>query len=131
MKFNRATDYSIRLLTHLAVNKKSWVSRDLAGELHIPYNHISKVVNGLSRRGYILARKGKGGGIKLGMDPKKISLYSVIVGMEGPIVLSECVAHKEKCVFSGKCNFRKYLIKAGAKMIRMFKSMTIADLASV
>ena len=128
MKITRAADYAIRLLIHLAWDGGEWTSRELSGELDIPLNHLAKLVQSLARRGYLLTRKGKGGGLKLAMNPKKVSVADIIEAIEGPIVVSECILHKKSCRFSGKCQARKCLSQLRQQMQKTLQATSIYDL---
>ena len=88
MNITRAADYSLRLLVKLAALDGGAQSRPLAEEIDIPFNHFNKLTRLLARRGFISTRKGKGGGLKLARDPKKISLVEVIEAVEGTIMLN-------------------------------------------
>ena len=128
MKLTRATDYAIRLLTHLASNNEEAKSNELAMELDIPFNHLSKLVQALARKGYLITRKGKGGGLKLAVDPKKISIMDIVETIEGRMMLSNCLLHKESCRFSKKCKFRKCVGWVQNKMMDMLSKQTIYDM---
>lgn len=129
MKITRASDYAIRLLAHLAAGEVETTASILADELGIPFNHIAKLVQTLSRRGFLLTRKGKGGGLRLAVDPKKINLAEVIEAVEGPLTVSDCIFNRQSCKFSGKCKARKCLSQVRNKMREMLAETYIADLA--
>lgn len=129
MKLTRASDFAIRILTHLASDKEEWTSIELAKELDIPFNHLAKLVQVLGRRGYLATRKGKGGGLRLAVDPKAIDLAEIIEAVEGPLVISDCLFHRDACRFSGKCNARRILAKVKAKMRDILSGTSIFDLA--
>jgi Rrf2 family nitric oxide-sensitive transcriptional repressor len=130
MKITRASDYAIRLLTHLATREEEGTSGELGKELDIPFNHLAKLVQILARKGYLITRKGKGGGLKLAADPKKIDLAEVIEAIEGPIVLSDCLFHRKSCRFSKNCKFRKCLSGVRSKIYQLFSNTTIFDLVT-
>lgn len=129
MKLTRASDFAIRLLTHLASNGEDAKSGELAEELDIPFNHLSKLVQLLARRGYILTRKGKGGGLRLAMDPKKVDLAEIVEAVEGPISISDCIFNKDACRFSSKCRVRKCLGGVRNTIQKMLSRTTIHDMA--
>lgn len=129
MKITRASDYAIRLLAHLAAGEVETTSQVLAEELGIPLNHLAKLVQALARRGYLLTRKGKGGGLRLGINPKKINLAQVVEAVEGPLVISECIFNRESCCFSKKCKVRKCLASVRDQMRQTLARTTISDLA--
>jgi Rrf2 family nitric oxide-sensitive transcriptional repressor len=128
MKLTRASDYAIRLLTHLASAENDAKSGEIAKALDIPFNHLAKLVQVLSRRGYIITRKGKGGGIRLSADPRKINVAETIEAVEGPIVISDCLLHRACCRFSAKCRARKCLGALRARMLEVLAATTIHDL---
>lgn len=129
MKLTRASDYAIRLLAHLAAGEVETTSSELSRELGVPFNHLAKLVQSLSRRGFLFTRKGKGGGLRLAIDPKKINLAAVIEAIEGPIVVSDCIFNKKSCRFSGKCKARKCFNKVRIKMRQVLAETYISDLA--
>ncbi|MFC1767675.1 RrF2 family transcriptional regulator [Candidatus Margulisiibacteriota bacterium] len=130
MKFTRATDYAVRLLVHLASKDGEGTSIELSKRLDIPFNHLAKLVQALARKGYLITRKGKGGGLRLAKDPKQISLADIIETTEGTMVMSDCLFHRESCKFSRSCKFRKYLGKVQNKVHSLFANETIFDLIS-
>ncbi|MBU1867179.1 MAG: Rrf2 family transcriptional regulator, partial [Candidatus Margulisbacteria bacterium] len=103
-------------------------SRPLAEEIEIPFNHFNKLTRLLARRGFIATRKGKGGGLKLARDPKKITLMEVIEAVEGPIILNHCLFHRRSCRFSVKCRVRKTLCVVQKTMKKMLTERTIHDM---
>lgn len=129
MKITKASDFAIRLLTHLAAGEKEGTSQELARKLDIPFNHLAKLVQNLSRRGFLITRRGKGGGLKLAVDPKKINLTEVIEAVEGPIVINECIFNRERCRFSKECKVRKCLSRVRYKIHEILSATSILDLA--
>jgi Rrf2 family protein len=129
MKITRAADYAIRLLAHLAAGEVETTSQVLAKELGIPFSHLAKLIQRLVRSGFLLTRKGRGGGLRLAVDPKKINLVQVIESIEGPLVVSECILNRKTCKFSGKCKARKCLASVRNKINQILVNTTISDLA--
>ncbi|MFH1683360.1 MAG: Rrf2 family transcriptional regulator [Candidatus Margulisiibacteriota bacterium] len=129
MKITRATDYAIRLLAHLAAGEAETTSQKLSKELGVPLNHLAKLVQILARRGYLFTRKGKGGGVRLGIDPRKVNLAEIVEVIEGPIMINDCILNKKNCRFSGKCKARKCLSGVQRKIQEMLEATTISDLA--
>jgi Rrf2 family protein len=128
MKLTRAADFAIRLLTRLAQEDRSWTNRELSKELDIPLNHLSKLVQQLSRRQFLLTRKGRGGGVRLAVDPKKINMADVVEVVEGPVIISDCIFNRRSCRFSKKCKARKCLGDIRNKIHKMLADTCIQDL---
>lgn len=129
MKITRAADYAIRLLAYLATTRSESTNSKLSDELGVSFNHLARVINLLARNKYLITRKGKNGGLKLAVDPKKIKVSDVIETIEGPIVLSDCIFHKESCKFSRHCKFRKCLIGLKSSINKLLSVTTIHDLS--
>ncbi len=129
MKLTRKADFAIRLLIHLASDSKESTSRALAKTLNIPFNHLAKIVHELSRHGFIITKKGKGGGLKLAKNPASINVYEVVSAIEGPVVISDCILSRETCKFSKSCNFRKCLSGLKEKLEKLLITTKISDLA--
>jgi Rrf2 family nitric oxide-sensitive transcriptional repressor len=89
---------------------------------------VAKVLQALSRGGYLRTIKGKGGGVELAVSAQKIFLQDVIQLMEGPIYLMECTVNKDACFMSSRCRLRLKLKEAQNNMIDVFKSTSLADL---
>jgi Rrf2 family protein len=126
MNINRGSDFAIRLLAHLAAEGET-TSREASQKIAVPLNHLAKLVQVLSRNGFVSTRKGKGGGLKLARDPGRISLAEVIEAVEGPMTLSDCIFNRKSCRFSGKCKVRKYLGTVRSTIYDMLAAKTIAD----
>src|SRR3989339_36451 len=129
MKLTRTADYAVRLLISLAANGGEGTVKKKAEELNAPANHMVKVVHLLSRKGFLLTKKGKGGGFKLAVSPSKIRLSEVIEAAEGPVVVSDCLLHPEDCKLSKGCNFRKLLFVLRNDFKKALHDKTINDLA--
>ena len=129
MNITKATDYAFRLLTHLAAKGGGGSSRELAGQIDVPFNHLAKLVQRLSNAGLLVTKKGKGGGIKLSKPASKINLAEVYEAIEGPLCLSDCLFHRKSCRFSKKCKVRKCLGKIQRQINRMLAQKNIMELA--
>jgi Rrf2 family nitric oxide-sensitive transcriptional repressor len=116
-------------LTHLAASEKEGTSEDLARKLDIPFNHLAKLVQNLSRRGFLSTRRGKGGGLKLAVDPRDINVSAVIEAVEGPLLINECILNREHCRFSRECKVRKCLSRVRYKIQEILSTTSILDLA--
>ena len=80
MKLTSFTDYSLRVLLFLAADPGRRVTvAEVAQAFSISENHLTKVVHLLGRQGWIETVRGKGGGMRLGRDPKDIVIGAVLV----------------------------------------------------
>ena len=90
MRLTRFTDYSLRVLIHLAQNNQDRVTiHQISESYDISKNHLMKVVSNLTRLQFVSAQRGPGGGIRLNRLPEDISLNEVIRNTEKHLQLAD------------------------------------------
>ena len=89
MQLNRSTDYAIQMLVYLAKARKTVSSSKLAAAIGVSYRYLLQISAKLRAAGFIRAAHGPSGGLALDKAPEEISLYDVILGMEGIIQTGE------------------------------------------
>ena len=78
MRLSLFSDYSLRVLMFGALKGGAFSIQEVAEAYSISRHHLVKVVNYLAKLGYLQTRRGRGGGIDLGMAPETIRLGMVI-----------------------------------------------------
>jgi Rrf2 family protein len=69
MKFQKTTEYAIRVMVYLAKHKNKRLSaKKIHLELDIPYKYLSRLMGKLSEAGYIDVLAGRWGGYKIIKD---------------------------------------------------------------
>ena len=89
MQLNRSTDYAIQMLVYLAKAGKIVSSSKLAAAIDVSHRYLLQISAKLRAAGFIRAAHGPSGGLTLDKAPEEISLYDVILGMEGIIKTGE------------------------------------------
>ena len=92
-------------------------------------NHMAKVINQLSRLGYIRSIRGIGGGIELARQPTDIRLGEVIEAFEGNMHMLECVATEYVCAIQSFCKLKGTLAEAERVQLEYLNGVTLADVA--
>ena len=88
MQLTRFTDYSLKVLLHLGRHAGERVTiREVAEAYDISRNHLMKVVSFLTRQGYLISRRGPGGGIELRRAPAAINIAQVVLDTETDMFL--------------------------------------------
>ena len=129
MQLNLKTDYSLRLLLFLALHPEELVpvSR-VAGAYCISVHHLSKVAQGLAEAGFVELVRGRGGGMRLAVDPAKVQIATVIRAVEGSFALVECFNAKgNTCSISPVCALKRMLAEAQAAFFSVLERYTLAD----
>lgn len=127
MQLTIQTDYALRTLMFLASKSERAKIADVAELFDISINHVAKVVNLLSRFGYIRSVRGMGGGIELAKSLDEIKLGKVIEQFEGNLHLLECVSTKNVCVIQPFCKLKNVLAEAERIQLEYLNSVTLAE----
>ena len=125
VRLTRYTDYSLRVLIHLALNDDRICSiGEISRTYNVSHNHMMKVVNALAHADFIQTVRGRGGGMRLARPADKIGVGEVIRHTEEGFQLADCSG----CALSPACGLTGVLAKGMQAMMAVFDSFTIADL---
>jgi len=132
MRLNVQSDYALRLLMHLAVNRNALVTiAEVAERYRISRNHLMKVAYVLGREGFIETVRGRSGGLRLGRRPKDIFVGDVVRRMEGDFALVECFQDgKSQCLITPACKLKGVLHEAMAAFLAVLDQYTIHNLVT-
>lgn len=130
MQLTFFTDYALRSLMFLAAHPQKTSSvKEIAEHYGISRNHLVKVVHKLATLGLIETSKGKGGGVRLALDPASIRLGDIIRQIES-LEIVECFnSQTNTCRISEVCRLRHYLHEASQSFIQVLNKYTLADAA--
>lgn len=125
MRLTLYTDYSLRVLIHLALHDDRLCSiGEIARTYDISHNHLMKVVNALSRDNFVETVRGRFGGMRLARPAREISVGSVVRRTEDGFQLADC----SDCALSPACGLTGVLAEGVAAMLKVFDAYSIADL---
>ncbi|MCC5881039.1 MAG: Rrf2 family transcriptional regulator [Halomonas sp.] len=129
MHLTRYTDYALRVLLYLAVkgDERSTI-HEIAESFGISRNHLMKVVQDLSHRGYITTIRGKNGGLLLNRLPEEITLGGLVRETEHELGLVECFRDHNECVITPACRLKPILNEALGAFMSVLDGYTLADL---
>ncbi|HMM21934.1 MAG TPA: Rrf2 family transcriptional regulator [Selenomonadales bacterium] len=99
MQLNQSTDYAFRAVLHMASLPAGCVvtGAAMAGQQMIPPRFVLKIMHMLSKAGIVSSHRGTGGGFSLAKPAEEISLYDVIVAMEGELAIHRCLGERNSC----------------------------------
>jgi Rrf2 family nitric oxide-sensitive transcriptional repressor len=125
MRLALQTDYALRTLMYLAAQETRATVDEVAGLFGISRAHVAKVVNQLSRLGFIRSIRGVGGGIELSRSPGDIAVGEVIKAFEGNMHLLDCTGSDGVCVIESFCKLKTVLSEAERIQIEYLNSVTL------
>lgn len=128
MRLTRYTDYALRTLIYLGLNEPRQSSiGEIARAYGISENHLTKVVHQLGRLGLVRTIRGRGGGLRLALDPAEIVVGAVVRRTEEDLALVECFSGGA-CAITPSCRLRRALGEALAAFLAVLDGYTLADL---
>jgi len=129
MHITRYTDYSLRVLIYLAINKEKLSTiNEIAQSYDISKNHLMKIVQQLNLKGHLLAIRGKNGGIKLNREPGDINIGSLVREIEDKNNLVECFGDNNRCVITPSCQLKGIFAEAQESFFKSLDKYTLQDL---
>ena len=128
MQLTRHTDFSLRVLIYLSLNKSGELVtiNEISEHFEILKNHLTKVVNHLAQKGFVETVRGKNGGLRLASPPANIKLGDVIRSMEINLEVVDC--SKPLCPLINNCKLKRILNEAKQAFLKTLDNYTIEDL---
>jgi Rrf2 family nitric oxide-sensitive transcriptional repressor len=129
MQLTLYTDYTLRVLIYLAMHRDRTVTiTEIARYYEISRNHLVKVVHNLATLGYIQTTRGKGGGIRLGANPDRLSIGEIVRKVEPNFEIVECFnAQRPKCAVEPLCTLKNALWDAKNQFLATLDRLTLSD----
>ncbi|UOB21238.1 RrF2 family transcriptional regulator [Macrococcus armenti] len=128
MKLTLYSDYSLRVLMYIARKDERVQIEEIAKFYGISKNHLTKVVNNLATLGYIETTRGRGGGMKIKIQPEDINIGKLIRKTEETLTIVECFDRETNtCPIAGMCGLQGVLGEALAAYMAVLDKYTLED----
>ncbi len=128
MHITRYTDYSLRVLIYLAVQREHLTTiQEIADSYRISKNHLMKVVHQLNKKGYVETVRGKNGGLRLNMDPQNINIGVLVRETEQDLKLVECFSSESSCAIGPVCGLKGVFSEALDAFLASLDQHSLAD----
>jgi Rrf2 family protein len=100
LRISDAANFAIHAMVLIAqANGRRRMSvLELAGILDVSEAHLGKVLQRLTRQGFLLSRRGPGGGFELAREPHDVTLLDVVSAIDGPLTAGPCLLGRPLCV---------------------------------
>lgn len=129
MRLTNFTDYALRVLMYVgAKGDENSTIDEIADYYGISRNHLMKIVFLLGKLGYLSTTRGKGGGLRLGMDPAKLNIGKLVRQTEEDLALVPCMESEGECRIRSACVLRSVLADALSAFLGTLDQYTLADL---
>ena len=130
MRLTTRTNLAMRVLMYCAVNANRVVrSAEIAEKCNASANHLMQVVHLLHLNNFIVAHRGRSGGLQLSRPAKDICIGHVFRIFEGSLPFAECFAGDDNtCPLTAYCRLRGAIAKAVEAFYRELDTMTLDEL---
>lgn len=127
MQLTSFTDFGLRALIYMASLPPGKMTNitEVTEVYGVSRNHMVKIINQLSRAGFVTAVRGKNGGIRLGRPAAEICIGDVVRELE-PLSLVNCSS--AFCHITPACRLKTVLQKAVGAFLAELDKCTLADL---
>jgi FeS assembly SUF system regulator len=129
LRLSKKADYALIAITHLTLKPGSSSAREIAEQFDIPIELLAKVLQRLTSRGLLTSQQGTRGGYQLARAATGISIADVIQAIDGPVAVTACSAHADRCGQFAKCNVRDPLWKIREIIVSALRATTVSELA--
>ncbi len=132
LKLTKKSDYGLIALRHLAVDpgKYSATAKEIADAYHIPLPLLAKVLQKLTKDGFLRSEQGASGGYRLSRPAHAISTLEVIRAIDGPVFLASCFHDGADCDQQSTCTVKEPLRKVHEGILALLANISILDLAT-
>ena len=136
MALTKKTGYALVAMTHLAKLPEGGLAsaREIADRFGAPPALLMNVLKELSAGGYVESVRGARGGYRLARPPEEITLNDVVVVLEGPVRLAECVTDRAgedaecTCQIMARCPIADPVHRVQRKLRDFLTKVTLAEI---
>ncbi len=129
LRLSKKADYALMAMAHLALKPGSASAREIAEEYEIPTELMAKVLQRLARQGLLTSQQGARGGYTLARTATGISVADVIQAIDGPLSVTACSTHGDRCGQFAKCNVRNPLWRISDIIVSALSQTMVSELA--
>lgn len=127
---NQSAEYALQVVVRLAELPPERATRavELAEELGIPANYLSKILHQLAAEGILSSRRGRGGGFRLARPASRLRLADVIAPFDDLGSQKSCVLGQSVCSDGRPCKAHHLWRPLAASISSFLAKTTVADL---
>jgi Rrf2 family protein len=104
--------------------------KELSEALQISEPTLSKVLQLLTKRKFILSKKGRNGGFYMSDEQKNDTLMNVLLNMENSdYILTDCMLGQKKCDGLNNCPYHERVLSIRKEFQTIYNSDTIENTA--
>ncbi len=128
---SQTTRYALQILGYLARSDESLIPHEqIAREIGIPANYLSKILNQLRKSGIVESRRGWGGGSRMLPDAAARPLLDIVRVFEGdrPAGIPACIFGLPECGDDNPCPLHDHWTEIRDSFQTLLCTTTVGDL---
>ena len=114
LKISEAAAIALHAADHMARSRELCSAQDIARGLGVSYNHLSKVLQQLTRAGFVKPVRGPKGGFTLSPAGLKATVRDLMTAIDGPVQTHSCLMGAKVCRRKD-CLFGHFLSETNAR----------------
>lgn len=128
---SRSSEYAVRSLALLATIQaaESVHSGDIAAELGLPPQFLTKILRRLAEAGVLSSQRGRAGGFRLERPAASVSLLEVVAPFEEQATGVTCLLGQAFCSDSDACPLHAEWVDIQRRFFDLLERTTLADVA--
>ena len=132
-KMNKKMEYALMALKLISQKPEGnlTTAKEIADQMHIPFDVVARVLQALSSRGLLKAEYGINGGYLLGRSLNEVSIHDLSEMLEGNLALTKCLRNEEPCEISETCNIASPINQLNKKIEHFYRSMSLHEVLYV
>ena len=103
--------------------------REISGSLGISHHFLTKVLQGLTRRGIMRSFRGPNGGVALAQPAERLTLKQLVLAIDGPELFECCVLGLPNCGTDRPCPLHDDWGRVRGGIDDTLSETTVAELA--
>ncbi len=125
---SKTCEYAIRAMIYLAQHSSRTAMvniKEIAAKIDSPELFIGKILQGLSKKGFVKSVKGRNGGFYIDGDNNKISLADIIITIDGDKMFTGCGVGLDYCSEKNPCPVHHLYKATRTALYEIYKNATI------
>ena len=131
--FNKETEYALRGLVYIQMQNLKGCRPgidEISREIEAPRFFTAKILQRMVRMGFVMSRKGKGGGFFFDKEKPELTIRELITATEGDKIITGCGFGLKNCSPDNPCPMHERYAPIRDAIEDLVTSETISSLAS-
>jgi FeS assembly SUF system regulator len=131
IRLSRLADYGLVLMGRMALQPTTvHTAVGLAEDTQLPIPTVAKLLVRLTQGNLLISHRGAKGGYELARSPSTITVADIVVAVDGPIALTQCLEHgAQPCDVEPICPTRRGWNRLNDAVKRALSEVSLAELS--